>query len=57
MRKLTFPFEKEGTQDFSQLNNENDRNIGIEIDISDTKKLQTAMGIQKFDCFPIFWSY
>jgi len=52
------PTSKEGSKDFDELRkNSQDRNIGIEIDVSDPKKLSTATGIHKIDCFPIFWAY
>jgi hypothetical protein len=44
------------SSDFKNFNI-TDRNIGIEIDVADPKALQKAMGIQKMDCFPIYWGY
>jgi hypothetical protein len=34
-----------------------DHNIAFEIDLSNIKRIERALGIAKMDCFPILWCY
>lgn len=34
-----------------------DMNIAFEIDLSNIKRIERALGIVKMDCYPILWCY
>jgi hypothetical protein len=56
IKKITSP--KEGCDDIEKLKaSSNDVTVAFEIDLSQPKKVQQALGLTKMDCFPVLWVF
>jgi len=55
IRKYTTPGNVSST-DLSEIyKNPQEKNIAFEIDLSNPKRIERALGVTKLDCFPVIW--
>lgn len=48
----------ESSSDLTEVyKNQEDRNIAFEIDLSNPKRVERALGLNKLDCYPVLWCY